>query len=54
MGQYVQLLAQHARFHERFVLRGDDDRWLVWFGETAIAEPQEIAAATAGWLLKQT
>ena len=51
MPRYVQPIARHLVFPERFLLRGEDDRWFVWTGERANDEPEEIASPTAHWLL---
>lgn len=48
---YLQPVARHVAFPERFLLRDEDDRWYVWKAEAADERPEEIAEATAFWLL---
>jgi len=54
MPRYVQPIARHLVFPGRYLLRGEDDRWFVWTGERADAAPEEIAGATARWLLTRS
>lgn len=54
MPPYVQPIARHLVFPERFLLRCADDRWLVWSGDAAGSRPEEIAAGTARWLLTRS
>lgn len=48
---YLQPIAQHLAYPERFLLRDEDDRWYVWKAAAADERPEEIAPATAFWLL---
>ncbi len=50
MPRYVRPIARHLIFPERFLLRGEDNRWYVWTGESAAAVPEEIAEGNAQWL----
>ena len=51
MPTYVQPIACHLVYPERFLLRGEDGGWYVWTGTAAGSVPEEIPAATAAWLL---
>lgn len=48
---YVQPIAQHGDHPERLLLQGEDGCVYVWLGEDPNAAPEEIAPATAAWLL---
>ncbi len=50
---YVQPIARHLVYPERFLLRGEDGGWYVWTGTDAESSPEKIAASTAGWLLER-
>lgn len=54
MPRYVQPVARHLVFPERYLLRAEGERWLVWLGEDAGVEPEEIPAAVARWLLTRS
>ena len=47
---YVQPVAWHLLFPERFLLRGEDDGWYLWTGEDATAAPEAIPDEIAVWL----
>lgn len=48
---YVQPIAQHGDHPEQLLLRGEDGCVYVWLGEDPDAVPEEIAPATAVWML---
>ena len=51
MKSYMKPVAQHLTYPDRLLLVDAADRWFVWKGESAAHRPEEIAAATALWLL---
>ena len=51
MESYMKPVARHLAFPGRLLLVDSDDRWFVWKGERATHRPEEIAEATAFWLL---
>lgn len=51
MNGYVRPIARHRAYPARLLVRDDEDRWLVWHAEPNGREPEEIAEATAWWLL---
>ncbi len=51
MPTYVQPIARHLAYPERFLLRGEDDGWYVWTGTSPESALEEIPALTAAWLL---
>lgn len=48
---YVQPIAQHREHPERLLLQAEDGGTYVWLGEDPDAAPEEIAPATAAWML---
>lgn len=53
MPTYVQLIARHLAYPERFLLRGEDDGWYLWKGADPESAPEEIPAPLAAWLLRR-
>ena len=51
MPTYVQPIARHLAYPERFLLRGEDDGWYVWTGTDPECVPEEIPSQIAAWLL---
>ncbi len=51
MPTYVQPIARHLAYPERFLLRGEDDGWYVWTGAGPDSRLEEIPASSAAWLL---
>ena len=53
MAIYVQPIARHLAYPERFLLRGEDGGWYVWMGTDPESSPEEIPAQIAAWLLER-
>jgi hypothetical protein len=51
---YVQLVGHHASQPERLLIRSDDGRWYVWFGDRVGTPLREIDQPIADWLKRQT
>ena len=51
---YVQPIAHHLAYPERFLLRGEDDGWYVWMGADPDRLPEAIPAPVAAWLLNRS
>jgi hypothetical protein len=51
---YVQLVGHHAGLPERLLIRADDSRWYVWFGDRVGTPLREIDQPIADWLKRQT
>ena len=51
---YVQVIGHHAELPERLLIRSDDGRWYVWFGDRVGTPLREIDQPIADWLKRQT
>jgi hypothetical protein len=50
---YVQVVGHHAAQPERLLIRSDDGRWYVWFGDRRGTPLREIDEPIADWLQHQ-
>ena len=51
---YVQVVGHHSAQPERLLIRSDDGRWYVWFGDRAGTPLREINEPIADWLRRQS